>query len=77
MSDIQQKSYLDVDMNKLSAVSENPLTNIPKEQLLADSESFQKEHGLVEYIEEFKNGTLLASQSPNTKDSYQYAGAVP
>ena len=52
------------NMEKLSAAFENPLANIPKEQLLSDVEAFCKQHNLEEYTDEFKRGALVA-QSPS------------
>jgi hypothetical protein len=54
----------DFNMEKLSATFENPLANIPKEQLLSDVETFCKQHNLQEYMDEFKRGALVA-QSPS------------
>jgi hypothetical protein len=54
----------DFNMEKLSAAFENPLANIPKEQLLSDVEAFCKQHNLQEYVDEFKRGALVA-QSPS------------
>jgi len=54
----------DFNMEKLSATFENPLANIPKDQLLSDVEMFCKQHNLQEYMDEFKRGALVA-QSPS------------
>ena len=50
----------DFNTEKLSATFENPLANIPKEQLLSDVETFCKQHNLQEYMDEFKKGALVA-----------------
>jgi len=54
----------DFNMEKLSATFENPLANIPRDQLLSDVEIFCKQHNLQEYMDEFKRGALVA-QSPS------------
>ena len=64
----RRKSYLDVDFDKLSAAFENPLANIGKEQLLADVETFCKDNGLMEHLEEFKKGALIAQDPENAKN---------
>ena len=60
----------DFNMEKLSATFENPLRDIPKEQLLSDVESFCKQHNLEEYVEDFKKGAL-AAQSPSEAGNFQ------
>ena len=60
----------DFNMEKLSATFENPLRDIPKEQLLSDVEAFCKQHNLEEYVEEFKKGALVA-QSPLEAQNFQ------
>jgi len=64
----QKKSFTDVDMSRLSAAFENPLSDIPKEQLLEEVEVFCRNHNLMEYIDAFRKGALVA-QSPNATDS--------
>jgi hypothetical protein len=64
----RRKSYLDVNFDKLSAAFENPLANISKEQLLSDVETFCKDNGLMEHIEEFRKGALVASDPDNAKN---------
>ena len=59
----RKKSFTDVDPDKLSAAFENPLSNIPKEQLFAEVETFVRENQLDEYLEDFKKGALVA-QNP-------------
>ncbi|KAL5344005.1 hypothetical protein BJX70DRAFT_6140 [Aspergillus crustosus] len=51
------------DRNKLSAVFENPLAGVPREQLLDDVDKFCYKFGLVEHIELFRKGALI-SQNP-------------
>ncbi|KIX97132.1 uncharacterized protein Z520_07246 [Fonsecaea multimorphosa CBS 102226] len=64
----RKKSFTDVDMSKLSAAFENPLSGIPKEQLLEEVEVFCRDHNLMEYLDVFRKGALVA-QSPNATDS--------
>ena len=66
----RKKSFTDVDESKLSAAFENPLANIPKEQLFEEVEIFCRDHGLAEYTDVFRKGALVA-QSPNTIDGIQ------
>lgn len=54
--------------NKLSAVFENPLADVPKEQLIQDVESFCKRFGLMDHVEVFRKGALVA-QNPNAAQS--------
>jgi hypothetical protein len=49
--------------NKLSAIFENPLAGISREQLLRDVETFCNQYGLSEYEDTFKKGALV-SQNP-------------
>lgn len=49
--------------NKLTAIFENPLAVIPREQLLRDVETFCNQYGLREYEDTFKKGALV-SQNP-------------
>jgi hypothetical protein len=60
----------DFNMEKLSATFENPLANVAKEQLLSDVETFCKQYNLVEYMDEFKKGALVA-QSPTEAQTFQ------
>ncbi|KIW90272.1 uncharacterized protein Z519_08916 [Cladophialophora bantiana CBS 173.52] len=64
----RRKSFMDVDMGKLSAAFENPLSDIPKEKLLEEVEVFCRDNNLVEYIDSFRKGALVA-QSPNASDN--------
>ncbi len=50
--------------NRLNAVFENPLADIPREQLMVDVTQFCEHFGLMEYIDAFKKGALV-SQNPN------------
>lgn len=59
----------DFNMENLSATFENPLANMAKEQLLSDVETFCKEHNLVEHMDEFKKGALVA-QSPTEAQTF-------
>ncbi|OAG38845.1 hypothetical protein AYO21_06876 [Fonsecaea monophora] len=64
----RKRSFADVDMSKLSAAFENPLSNTPKEKLLEDVELFCRDNNLMEYIDSFRKGALVA-QSPNAIDN--------
>jgi len=59
----RKKSFLDVDTDKLSAAFENPLADVPKEQLLRDVEMFCRDHDLMDHLEDFQKGALVA-QAP-------------
>lgn len=63
----RKKSFSDIDMDKLSAAFENPLSNIPKDQLLQEVETFCQEHGLMDHIDAFRKGALVA-QNPHDID---------
>lgn len=54
--------------NNLSAVFENPLSGIPREQLLRDVEQFCSRYGLMADLEVFQKGALI-SQSPESATS--------
>ncbi|PWY75250.1 hypothetical protein BO94DRAFT_474374 [Aspergillus sclerotioniger CBS 115572] len=47
----------------LNAVFENPLAGIPREQLLTDVESFCRQYGLEDHLDDFRKGALI-SQNP-------------
>ncbi|OOG00304.1 hypothetical protein ASPCADRAFT_502650 [Aspergillus carbonarius ITEM 5010] len=47
----------------LNAVFENPLAGIPREQLLTDVESFCRQYGLEDHLDNFRKGALI-SQNP-------------
>lgn len=49
--------------NKLSAVFENPLANVPREKLFEDVENFCGKFNLMDHLETFKKGALI-SQNP-------------
>ena len=51
------------DTHALTAVFENPLEGIPREQLMLDVEQFCQEHGLNDHVEVMKKGALV-SQRP-------------
>ncbi|RAK98491.1 sugar porter family MFS transporter [Aspergillus ibericus CBS 121593] len=61
----QRHDVLDIEGRSggLNAVFENPLAGIPREQLLADVESFCREYGLEEHLDDFRKGALI-SQNP-------------
>ncbi|ETN37699.1 uncharacterized protein HMPREF1541_07322 [Cyphellophora europaea CBS 101466] len=58
----RKKSFVDVDESKLSAAFENPLSGIPRDQLLADVDTFCKDHNLVEFTADFRKGALVAQR---------------
>ncbi|OKL60740.1 hypothetical protein UA08_04244 [Talaromyces atroroseus] len=47
----------------LNVMFENPLANIPREQLLQDVEDFCQKYNLMDHIEDFRKGALV-SQNP-------------
>jgi hypothetical protein len=48
----------------LNVVFENPLANIPREQLLQDVEDFCQKYNLMDHIDVFRKGALV-SQNPS------------
>lgn len=61
-----RRDVLDVDptnQKHLNAVFENPLANVPKEQLMKDVEAFCQRHELTDHLDVFKKGALV-SQRP-------------
>ncbi|KAF2161917.1 hypothetical protein M409DRAFT_58694 [Zasmidium cellare ATCC 36951] len=62
---IERQDVLDVPADQnLSTVFENPLAGIPRENLLKNVEEFCQQHDLMEHIEVFRKGALIA-QRPN------------
>jgi len=55
---------LDVSRNKLSAIFENPLGGIPREQLMKDVDDFCAKFDLMQYNDTIRKGALVA-QSPH------------
>lgn len=53
------------DPNQLNAVFQNPLADIPRDQLFADVEAFCRKFDLLDDLETFKKGALI-SQNPET-----------
>ncbi|KAL9115140.1 MAG: hypothetical protein Q9227_000934 [Pyrenula ochraceoflavens] len=53
-----------IDTTNLAAVFENPLAGVPKDQLMADVETFCKKYDLIDHIDEFRKGALVA-QNPS------------
>lgn len=49
--------------NKLSAVFQNPLANVPREKLFEDVELFCNKFNLTQHLETFQKGALI-SQNP-------------
>ncbi|KIW72797.1 hypothetical protein PV04_00969 [Phialophora macrospora] len=66
----RKKSFIDVDVDKLSAAFENPLSGIPKEQLLEEVETFCRDNNLTEHIDAFRRGALVA-QNPGETQSIE------
>lgn len=65
-----KKDVLDIqetDRGHLNAVFENPLANVPREQLMKDVEEFCHEFDLMDHVDLMKQGALVA-QNPS---SYQ------
>lgn len=50
---------------RLSAKLENPLAGLTKEQLVADAEVFCKQAGLMDHVEAFTRGAILAHDPAN------------
>ena len=61
----RKKSFTDVDPDKLSAAFENPLEGLSREQLFQDVEKFCQEADLMEHLDDFRKGALVA-QSPRS-----------
>lgn len=59
-----------VPRDKLNALFENPLGNIPKEQLMADVDEFCAKYSLMQYNDSFRKGALVA-QNPHALASIQ------
>lgn len=53
----------DTETNELSAVFENPLADVPRDKVLLDVDTFCRQYGLEEHLENFKKGALI-SQNP-------------
>jgi hypothetical protein len=64
----RKKSFVDVDQDKLSAAFENPLSGIPKAQLLEEVETFCRDNDLSDHIDAFRRGALVA-QNPDDPDN--------
>ncbi|KAK4942861.1 hypothetical protein LTR10_017437 [Elasticomyces elasticus] len=62
----RRSSVIDPDISNLSAAFENPLSDIPKEQLLQDVETFCSKHNLMDYLDAFKKGALIAQRPYET-----------
>ncbi|KIX06369.1 uncharacterized protein Z518_04345 [Rhinocladiella mackenziei CBS 650.93] len=58
----RKKSFVDIDEAHLSAVFENPLADIPKEQLLEEVETFCRDNNLMEYVDAFRKGAMVAQR---------------
>ncbi|PYI04639.1 MFS sugar transporter [Aspergillus sclerotiicarbonarius CBS 121057] len=52
----------------LNAVLENPLAGIPREQLLADVETFCRQYGLEDHLDDFRKGALISQNPPAALD---------
>jgi hypothetical protein len=55
----------DITTTKLSAVFENPLQDVPRDQLMSDVQRFCKEFGLLDHLDAFQKGALIA-QNPSS-----------
>ena len=64
----RRKSYLDVDEKNLSAAFENPLAGIPKEELMHNVDTFCRDNNLMDYVDTFRKGALVA-QNPRATAS--------
>jgi hypothetical protein len=62
----RKKSFIDVDEDHLSAAFENPLAGVSKEQLLQDVEAFCRDNNLMDHVETFRKGALVAQNPRNT-----------
>jgi hypothetical protein len=49
--------------DNLNVVFENPLANVPRDQLLKDVEEFCQKFNLMEHVDDFRKGALV-SQNP-------------
>ena len=58
----------EIDTTNLSAVFENPLQGVSKEQLLADVEDFCKNFDLTDHVDTFRKGALLAQNPDKFRD---------
>lgn len=63
---VRKKSFMDVDASQMSAAFENPLAGISKEQLMRDVETFCGDNNLMEHIDSFRKGALVAQNPRNT-----------
>lgn len=61
----RKKSFIDIDENQLAAAFENPLSGIPKETLFEEVETFCRDAGLMEHLDDFKRGALVAQNPQN------------
>jgi hypothetical protein len=55
----------DINTTKLSAVFENPLQDVSQDQLMSDVENFCKEFGLLDHLDTFRKGAMVA-QNPSS-----------
>lgn len=58
-----KRDILDVDTSRpdrLNAAFENPLANVPDDQLLRDVEDFCDKYDLMEHLDDMKKGALTA-----------------
>ncbi|KEF58287.1 uncharacterized protein A1O9_06213 [Exophiala aquamarina CBS 119918] len=62
----RKKSFIDVDDEQLSAAFENPLEGVSKEQLMQDVEDFCRDNNLMEHVDAFRKGALVAQNPRNT-----------
>lgn len=62
-----KKSFTDVNEDSLDAAFENPLAGLSKEQLFTDVGKVCRESDLMEYLDDFKKGALVA-QDPRKRE---------
>ncbi len=63
-----------IQPSKLSAVFENPLQDVPREQLMSDVENFCKEFGLLDHLDVFQKGALVAQNPTSVQDMNDLLG---
>lgn len=63
---VRKKSFIDVDEDNLSSAFENPLAGLSKEQLFQDVETFCRDNNLMDHVDAFRKGALVAQNPRNT-----------
>ena len=67
-----RRSILDVNTShrdRLNSVFENPLANVPDEQLMHDVEEFCEKHGMMEHLDDMKKGALISKAPDDVQDA--------